>query len=339
MYKLKIKVMKFTETIGIDVSKLTLDACIHGQQTLIQVPNTKHGHLKLLSWAKKCTGCSIENILFCFEHTGIYSFTLAQFMTEMKLNYILVPGLEIKRSLGIQRGKNDQIDARKIAQYAYRRRDEVTTYKAPDKSINKIRQLLSLREKLVKQRSEFLSTLKDQANFIKESKNKLLFSIPQKLIKELNKQIENIEKAVNIVLEENPEIMDNFKLITSITGIGRQTALVLIIVTNNFLRFNDYRKLASYAGVAPFPYTSGTSIKGRTKVSPLANKKLKSLLSSCAVSAIRADPEIKIYFTRRTESGKHKMNTINAIRNKLLSRVFAVVKRRTPYISLYRYAA
>jgi transposase len=331
--------MKFTETIGIDVSKLTLDACIHGQQILIQVPNTKQGHLKLLSWAKKSTGCSIENILFCFEHTGIYSSTLARFMTEMELNYIIVPGLEIKRSLGIQRGKNDQIDAKKIAQYAYRRRDEVTIYKAPDKSINKIRQLLSLREKLVKQRSEFMTTLKDQDNFIERSKNKLFFSIPQKLIKELNKQIENIEKEVDIVLEESPEIMDNFKLITSITGIGRQTALLLIVVTNNFLWFSDSRKLASYAGVAPFPYTSGTSIKGRTKVSPLANKKLKSLLSSCAVSAIRNDPEMKIYFNRRTKSGKHKMNTINAVRNKLLSRVFAVVKRRTPYISLYQYAA
>src|SRR5665647_3923183 len=103
--------------------------------------------------------------------------------------------------------------------------------------------------------------------------------------------------------------MDNFKLVTSITGIGRQTALLLIVVTNNFLWFNDHRKLASYAGIAPFPYTSGTSIKGRNKVSPLANKKLKSLLSSCAVSAIRNDPEMKIYFNRRTESGKHKMNT------------------------------
>jgi transposase len=331
--------MKFTETIGIDVSKLTLDACIHGQQFLIQVPNTKKGYLKLLSWAKKSSGCSIENILFCFEHTGIYSFILARFMTEMKLNYILVPGLEIKRSLGIQRGKNDQIDARKIAQYAYRRRDEITPYQAPDESINKIRQLLSLREKLVKQRSEFMTTLKDQANFIEKSKNKLFFSIPNKLIKELNKQIENIEKEVDILLEESPAIMDNFKLVTSITGIGRQTALLLIVVTNNFLWFNDHRKLASYAGIAPFPYTSGTSIKGRNKVSPLANKKLKSLLSSCAVSAIRNDPEMKIYFNRRTESGKHKMNTINAVRNKLLSRVFAVVRRRTPFVSLCKYAA
>lgn len=331
--------MKFAETIGIDVSKLTLDACIHGKQILTQVPNTKQGHRKLLLWVEKNADCSIEETLFCFEHTGNYSLTLARFMSEKQLNYILVPGLEIKRSLGIQRGKNDKIDAKKIAQYAYRRREEVTLYKVPDISINKIRQLFSLREKLVKQRSGFMAALNDQANLIDRSENKLMFSIPQRLIKELNKQIDCIEKEVDLVLEENPDILDNFKLITSITGIGRQTALLLIVVTNNFLLFNDHRKLASYAGVAPFPYTSGTSIKGKTKISHLANKKLKSLLSSCAVSAIRTDPEMKVYYKRRTESGKHKMNTINAVRNKLLARVFAVVKRRTPYLSLYKYAA
>ncbi len=331
--------MKFKETIGIDVSKLTLDACIHSQEKMIQVTNNKKGYLKLLSWVKKSALCSIEDILFCFEHTGIYSFALSCFMSEMKLNYILVPGLEIKRSLGIQRGKNDQIDAKKIAQYAYRRRDEVTIYKAPDKCLNKIRQLLSLREKLVRQRSGLMSALKEQVNIIDKSENRLMFSIPNKLIIELNKQIDKLEKELDFILEESIDIMENFRLITSITGIGKQTALLIIIVTNNFLWFNDAKKLASYAGVAPFPFTSGTSIKGKTKVSSLANKKLKSLLSSCAVSAIRNDPEMKLYFKRRTESGKHKMNTINAVRNKLLSRVFAVVKRRTPYVALSKHAA
>jgi transposase len=331
--------MKFTETIGIDVSKLTLDACIHIKQAMTQVLNTKQGYKKLLSWAKKNAYCPIEEVLFCFEHTGMYSAALARFMADNQLNYILIPGLEIKRSLGIQRGKNDQIDAKKIAQYAYRRRDEVAIYKAPDEHIDKIRQLLSLREKLVKQRAGFMASLKDLANLIDKSENKLLFSIPRKMIIELNKQIERLEDEMDDVLEESTEIMANYNLITSITGIGKQTALLIIVVTNNFLWFNDPRKLASYAGIAPFPYKSGTSIHGKTRVSHLANKKLKSLLSSCAISAIRTDPEMKIYYNRRIESGKHKMNTINAVRNKLLARVFAVVRRKTPYVSLYNYAA
>jgi transposase len=331
--------MKFEEVIGIDVSKSTLDACIHSLQIFAQVSNSRKGYIRLLSWVAQSTGSSLDKVLFCFEHTGIYSYALASHMSERHINYVIVPGLEIKRSLGIQRGKNDQIDAKKIAQYAYRRRDEVTMYQPPEKSINKIRQLLSLREKLVKQRAGFQASLKDQSDFIDRSENKLLFSIPGKLIKELNKQIASIDNELDLVLKENHGIENNYTLITSIIGIGQQTALQLIVITNNFSSFDDYRKLASYAGVAPFPYTSGTSIRGKTKVSSLANKRLKSLLSACAVSAIRHDPEMKVYYNRRTELGKHKMNTINAVRNKLLARVFAVVKRGTPYAPMCQYAA
>ena len=331
--------MKFEEVIGIDVSKKTLDACIHSLQIFTQVPNTKKGYSKLFSWVAKSTGCLLEKALFCFEHTGMYSYALASYMSERHMNYVIVPGLEIKRSLGIQRGKNDQIDAKKIAQYAYRRKEEVILYQLPEASINKIRQHLSLREKLVKQRAGYEASLKDLSDFIESSENRLLFSIPRKLIKELNRQIESIEKEIDLVLDENPEVMNNYSLITSITGVGRQTALQLIVVTNNFMSFDDHRKLASYAGVAPFPYTSGISIKGKTKVSSLANMRLKSLLSACAVSAIRYDPEMRIYYKRRTDKGKHKMNTINAVRNKLLARVFAVVRRGTPYVPMCQYAA
>jgi transposase len=331
--------MKFKEVIGIDVSKFTLDACIHSLQILIRVPNTKPGYRKLLSQAAKSIGCSMEQVLFCFEHTGMYSYILASFLSEKQISYVIVPGLEIKRSLGIQRGKNDQIDAKKIAQYAYRRRDEVILYQLPEKSINKIRQLLSLRERLVKQRAGFEATLNDQSDFIDRSDNILLFSVPKELIKKLSTQIERLERAIDVVLGENPDIMNNYRLITSISGIGRQTALHLIVITNNFLLFDDCKKLASYAGVAPFPYTSGISIRGKTKVSSMANKKLKSLLSACAVSAIKTDPEMKVYYNRRTEEGINKMNTINAVRNKLLARVFAVVKRGTPYVKMFRYAA
>lgn len=331
--------MKFEEVIGIDVSKLTLDACIHSQQIFTQVPNTKKGYSKLLSWFTKSTGCMVDKALFCFEHTGMYSYALACYMSEKQMNYIMVPGLEIKRSLGIQRGKNDRVDAMRIAQYAYRRREEVTTYQLPEKAINKIRQLLSLRERLVRQRAGYEASLKDMSDFIESSENRIMFTVQRNVVKTLVREIEKVENEIDRVLEESPDLMNNYKLITSITGVGRQTALQLIIVTNNFMSFDNHRKLASYAGVAPFPYTSGSSIRGKTKVSSLANMRLKSLLSACAVSAIRHDPEMKIYFKRRTEMGKHKMNSLNAVRNKLLARVFAVIRRGTPYVAMCKYAA
>ncbi|MCK5705403.1 MAG: IS110 family transposase, partial [Cyclobacteriaceae bacterium] len=91
----------------------------------------------------------------------------------------------------------------------------------------------------------------------------------------------------------------------------------------------------SYCGIAPFPNTSGTSIRGKTKVSNLANKKIKSLFDLCAKSAIQHNPEMKAYYNRRLEEGKNKMSTINIVRNKLLSRIFAVVNRQTPYVDGY----
>lgn len=130
-----------------------------------------------------------------------------------------------------------------------------------------------------------------------------------------------------------------FKLINSIKGVGPQTALFMIVYTNGFTKFKNWRKFASYCGIAPFPNSSGSSIKGRTKVSHLANKKIKSLFDLCAKSAIQYNREMKKYYERRIEEGKSKMSSINAIRNKLLSRIFAVVERKTPYVNFMKYAA
>ena len=115
--------------------------------------------------------------------------------------------------------------------------------------------------------------------------------------------------------------------------------MFLITYTNAFTKFKDARKFASFCGIAPFPNSSGTSIRGTTKVSHLANKKIKSLLDLCAKSAIQYNPEMKVYYHKRIEKGKNKMSTINIIRNKIVSRVFAVVKRQTPYVNTMKFAA
>ena len=112
-----------------------------------------------------------------------------------------------------------------------------------------------------------------------------------------------------------------------------------IVYTNNFTRFKTSRQFASYCGVAPFTNSSGTSLRGKTKVSNLANKKLKSLPDMSAKTAIQFSPEMKTFYERRQEMGKSKMSTINIIRNKIISRMFAVVKRQSPYVDLMKYAA
>ena len=135
------------------------------------------------------------------------------------------------------------------------------------------------------------------------------------------------------------ELKEMFALLLSVKGIGKVTARFLIVYTNGFRWFDSWRKFASYIGIAPFPNTSGTSLRGRTKVSGLANKEGKALLNMCACTAILCCREMKAYYDRRVGEGKNKMSTMNIIRNKVLARAFAVVKRGTPYVDTMRYAS
>jgi transposase len=148
-----------------------------------------------------------------------------------------------------------------------------------------------------------------------------------------------VEKQMRLLIKSDDRLSGQFRLIISIKAIGEQTALFMIVYTDGFTKFKTWRKFASYCGIAPFPNVSGTSIRGKTKVSHLANKKIKSLFDLCAKSAIQHSPEMKAYYKRRLEEGKNKMSTINIIRNKLLARIFAVIERQTPYVDIMKYAA
>lgn len=330
--------MKIKEVIGIDISKLRNEGCIHTNQMTLNFENNTKGFNILIKWVNKHSKYKPEEILYCFEHTGVYSFELAYFLTNKQYPFVLVPGLEIKRSLGIQRVKNDKVDAARISLYAYRRKEEIVPSKMPSKDLIKIKYFLSAREQLVKHRSGYKIILKEQTKVLEKQEGKLFTSIYKQLIHEFNEKIAQIEAELSIIISKNHQIKKMFDLITSIKGVGAQTALFIIVLTNGFESFKNARKFASYAGIAPFQYESGSSIKGKTKVSHLANKKIKALLSSCAISAINHNAEIKDYYNRKIKEGKHKMCVINAVRNKILARIFAVVQRQTPYVDTHRFA-
>jgi transposase len=330
--------MDIKEVVGIDVGKEELELIMHTCQLSLNFANTPKGLNSMLKWVFGNMPCSKEELLFAFEHTGLYSYPLSVLLTEKELSYIMIPGLEIHRSLGISRGKDDKIDAKKIALYAFRRREEIIPYQLPEKEILEIKRLLSLREKLVKQRAGYEGTLKENKRFLKRKNNQILFDVHEKLIKELNKQITKVNKELEQKINNDQQLKKMYQLITSIKGVGTQTALFVIALTNGFSKFENWRKFACYSGIAPFPHKSGISIRGKTKVSHLANKKMKALLSSCAASAINHNQEMKQYYDRRVKQGKNEMSTLNIIRNKLLARIFAVIERGTPYVNIYAYA-
>lgn len=330
--------MEIKEIIGIDVSKLTLDCCHHCSGTQKEFDNNLGSIAAMVRWSLQVSGVSKNKLLFVFEHTGLYSDQLVQYLGSGEYLFNVVPGLEIKRSLGIARGKDDKADAKRIALYGHRLKDELKPFKIPSKTLETLKRLMSVRNKLVRQRAGYITSLKEQTRVLSKRHNKVLFKVQEKMILALDKQVAVVEQEMNQLIEQDPELLNLYRLITSIKGIGGVTARFLIVYTAGFTSFDSWRKFASYCGIAPFPFQSGTSIRGRTKVSHLANKEGKSLLSLCAVSAIQSNPEMKTYYNRRIDQGKNKMSTLNIIRNKLLARAFAVAQRGTPYVNTMKYA-
>lgn len=331
--------MEIKEVIGIDASKLTLDCCCHTQGVQDIFENTREGICSMVEWSFRTSGISKENMLFVLEHTGLYTNHLIKYLDNNNYKFQVVSGLEIKRSLGITRGKNDKADAKRIALYGYRIREEVAPCHIPSESLSRAKRLMSMRRKLVTQRAGHITTLGEQKRILDKLDYDLLFEVQKQLIEVLNIQIIKLEKELKHIIMQDTELKQMYQLLISIKGIGPVTAQFLIVYTGGFKAFATWRKFASYCGIAPFPNSSGTSVRGRTKLNHLANKQGKTLLNLCATSAIQSNTEMRIYYESRVKQGKNKMSTLNIIRNKLLARAFAVVRRGTPYVNTMGYAA
>lgn len=325
--------------IGIDVSKETLDVFIHGYKYYFQVENNPKGFVFLLETIFKITDCKQEDLFFCFENTGKYSRMLSVFFQTQSIIFLMESALKIKKSLGLTRGKNDKIDSRRIALYAYEKRESLVPTILPGEKIDQIRSLLSLREKLIKHRTAYKNGLSDLHDCYKDGENDILKEVQHRLIGKLNEEIEYIEKQVTSVINSDNSLLKNYRLILSVKGIGKIVAFYLIAYTANFTTFTNARSFACYVGIAPFRNSSGT-VEGSPRVHPYANKQLKSLLNMAAMAAIKIRGEYKQYYNKRiNELAKNKMSTLNIIRNKIVFRVFAVINRETPYVDLYKFAA
>ena len=327
--------MNYKLFVGIDQSKLTFDAVVlvkskDDANAHRQFKNDAKGFNSLIKWIKTFGDFSLEEILFCSENTGIYSLRLSIFLCEIKANLWLENALQIKRSVGFQRGKSDKADAIMIAQYCCLHCHKAKIYSMPPQPIRALKQLLNYRERLIKMQTQLKGTTKEIKEF-KVDCTGIICKQSDSLIKTFAKQIEIVNLEMMQIIKEHEDLSKQFDLAKSVHGIGNQTALSILVTTNGFTSFDDWRKYACYCGIAPFEYSSGTSVRGKTRISHFGNKKIKSLLTMCALNTIKKENEFKIYYDRRIKQGKSAMSTINILRNKLISRVFATVKRGTPY--------
>ncbi|MFN8315097.1 MAG: IS110 family transposase [Chitinophagales bacterium] len=132
------------------------------------------------------------------------------------------------------------------------------------------------------------------------------------LIATLDKQITELEAQIEALIKQDEELQGTSATDTHYTGVGKVLSWMMISKTNGFKRFNNPRKMACYAGVVPFDYQSGTSIRYKPKVSVFADKELKKTLHMAAMSAIQIDNDLRTYYLRKVEEGKNKMCVLNA---------------------------
>ena len=329
--------MMYKAFIGIDVSKDTIDTHVHGKNLHRKVRNSQKGFEELLVWINKYHDLDLySEVIVCFEHTGMYSLPLAFYLEEMQIPFSMISALEIKRSLGIVRGKSDKVDARRIAEYAFLHRDTLQVTKMPPKTILTLHSTLTLRSRLVRHRAGYMATKTEQKRFLEGLDLKSMQAIHRKMIRMLDTRIKEADAEIRQLIGQEETLKKTFKLVTSVKGVGLITGAYFIVYTHNFTRFTTWRKFACYCGIVPFEHQSGKMQK-RSRVSQLANKQMKRILHMAAMAARRHDKELKAYYNRRLDDGKEKMEVLNVIRNKLVARAFAVVKRGTPYVELHQY--
>lgn len=318
--------------IGIDISKEKVNYCVREGVKIIISGECKN-EMKSLT---RCFSMLVKDrapVLVCAEYTGKYIYPLACACKSTSLDLWVEDPTRIKHSFGIARGKNDPIDAARIAEYAFRFQDKSVLYELPDKAFESLQILLTDRELVLGDRQKYKAQLKDQKGYMNPIDYKSKTTRIGKLLECLNSQIAEIDKEISTVVASDPVISHQVELLKTIDGIGEKVAVRMIAITNGFSKFQNARQFNCYAGLAPFVYTSGKSIHSKAKVSQRANKNIKALLHLSALSAAThmKESEYKTYYERKCREGKHPMSVLNVVRAKLVARMFAVIKDDRPY--------
>lgn len=327
--------------LGVDIAKKTFDASLTIDAKVFDPSHCENNAKSIDAFfrdLKEKFGLSYCQLIVCMEHTGIYCLPLLNFLVENKVNVCIESAVQIKRSQGLVRGKNDKVDAQRIAMYAYKNREHLVFWKPQRLVIQKLKALLVTRDRLVASKTMLSVPIQECEEFIDQSIYKSIAKSCHRSLKALKEEIKRIEKSIEELVKEDDSLKQQARLAKSVVGVGNIIALNMIVSTGEFARITEPKRYACYAGVAPFEHSSGSSVRGKTRVSKMAAISIKKLLTMGARSAILHDPELKAYAERKMAEGKHYFNVVNAVRNKLITRVFACVKGNRTYQKNYVHA-
>lgn len=331
--------------IGIDFSKEKFDASIVMNGNLVDYShrvfdNNSNGCKELLLWIACETASKKDEWLVCGENTGLYSMEVSEYLVDNGVFMWLEDPVQVHHCQGARREKTDESDSFEIAKYACRYQDKARLYRPLTKKHRHLKALFSYRTRLVNIRTALAQAAKEQRSIIsRDTVTRLISESTKSIVSRINVEIKKVESQMVEIIQSEEDMNRNFLLVNSVKGIGFVNAASIIILTGNFTTITDPRKFACYSGMAPFERSSGKSVYKGVHTSKMAHASMKALLTEAARSAINFNPEMKAYYLRKIAEGKPSRVVVNNVRNKLIHRVFAVVRDQVCYSLDYRYVS
>ena len=321
---------------GIDVAQKELVVCLgrmyddwtpelYSHKTF---PNTEKGFIALVLWVKK-QGTEGIATRFVMEATGVYHEQLAYFLEEKGYGVSIVLPNKISnyiRTLEV-RTVTDKTASEAIARFGLER--NLDKWERPKKMFKNLRQLTREREQVVQMRTMAKNQL--HAEQSEAQPNSSSITRIKKQISFLNEQEKEIKSEIMALPEQDEKVQASIKLICTIPGVGQLTAATVLGETNGFDLVRNKRQLTSYAGLDVKEKQSGTSVKGKPRISKKGNRYLRKAMHLPALSAIRHDERFKAVFARLVSKHGIKMKAAVAVQRKLLELIFIIYKTNKPY--------
>ncbi|AJW61666.1 Transposase IS116/IS110/IS902 family protein [Elizabethkingia miricola] len=313
--------------IGIDISKLTLDIYVKSYSSAqhYQIENNTKAIAKFFKSFN-----NTSNIIVAMENTGRYNFILYAVLSTMNFSLYVLNPLHLKRSIGLLRGKNDKLESQRICGFIEKYYMDLEPWKSSTLAIQKLSVLRAERRHRIKIKSGLMAQQKDK-ELLKDIVDKEMIKLNKAMITLIDKQIKVIEEKMMSIINASIELKDQYQRLQSIPGVGKVLATLMIIKTKGFTDIKSARKMACYSGIAPFEHQSGSSIYYKPRVSTMADMELKKILHLAAMSAIRLKNDLAVYYHRKVQEGKNKMAVLNAVRNKIIHRIYAIIKNNSVY--------
>jgi transposase len=312
-------------TLGIDIAKLKFNVCLINPSGKLKhklFPNTFSGFEQLSEWLSKQGS---ERVHACMEATGTYGEALALFLYLAGHTVSVTNPAAIKAFAGsrLSRTKTDRVDAELIARFCLAQ--EPAAWTPLPQEVRELQALVRRLEALIEMRVMEENRLSSgiAVDSVRQSVAELL--------NHLNEQIKRTEELIRQHINHHPTLKRQSQLLDSIPGIAATTAALLLSEITDITQYRSARQVAAYAGLVPRERQSGSSVRGRTRLSKIGNARLRKALYFPALTALRCSPFFQQWAEGLRARGKSKMSVICAVMRKLLHVAYGVLKTGKPF--------